>query len=104
MSASVEACAAMSRGTHSDTTDVCKDIIGDDQAHRQEEPDQALKNVVHDEMCLHDDEVQSHVGPRKLCKLKFVVAFLERHDEEHKACGISTLARSTIDTSNSPIT
>ena len=61
----------------SDTADVCEDIVGNDQADRQEEPDHALEDVVHDEVSLHDDQVESHVSPRELSELELVVALLK---------------------------
>jgi hypothetical protein len=69
----------------SDTTDVCEDVVGDDKTDWQEEPDHALENVVHDEVCLHNDQVKSHVGPGELGELELVVTLLERANEEHKA-------------------
>lgn len=69
----------------SDTADVRKDIVGDDQADRQEEPDHALENVVHDEVRLHDNQVESHVSPSELSELELVVTLLERTNEEDEA-------------------
>jgi hypothetical protein len=68
-----------------DTANVCEDVVGDDQADWQEEPDHALKDVVHDEVRLYDDEVESHVSPSELSKLELVVALLERTNEEDEA-------------------
>lgn len=67
------------------TAHVGKDVVDDDQAHGQEEPDHALKDVVHDEVSLHHDQVQSHVGPGELGELESVVAFLEGSNEEDEA-------------------
>lgn len=69
----------------SDAADVGKDVVCNDQRGGQEEPDHALENVVHDKVGLDDNQVQGHVGPCKLGKLKLVVALLERHDKEDKA-------------------
>lgn len=69
----------------SDTADVRKDIVGDDQADRQEEPDHALENVVHDEVRLHDNQVESHVSRSELSELELVVTLLERTNEEDEA-------------------
>lgn len=66
----------------SDATDVGKDVIGDDQRCRQEEPDHALKDVVHDKVGLADDQIESHVGPSKLGELELVMTLLQGHDEE----------------------
>lgn len=66
----------------SDTTDVGKDVVCDDQGGREEEPDHSLENVVHDEVGLDNDEVESHVGPSELGELELVVALFERDNEE----------------------
>jgi hypothetical protein len=68
-----------------DTTDVGKDIVGDDQSSGEEEPDHALEDVVHDEMGLDDNQVESHVGPGELLELELVVALFEGDDEEDEA-------------------
>ena len=73
----------------SDTADVRKDIVGDDQADRQEEPDHALEDVVHHEVSLDHDQVQSHVGPGELSELESVVTLLQRSNEEHEACKLT---------------
>lgn len=65
---------------------VGKDVVSNDEGGRQEEPDHALKHIVHDEMGLNDDEVQRHVRPCKVGKLELVVSGLERCDEEDEAC------------------
>jgi hypothetical protein len=74
------------RATEGDTTDVCEDVVGDDKTDWQEEPNHALENVVHDKVRLHNDQVESHVGPGELSELELVVALLERTNEEHEAC------------------
>lgn len=68
-----------------DTTDVSKNVVGDDQGSGEEEPDHALEDVVHDEMGLDDNEVESHVGPGKLLELELVVALFERDNKEDEA-------------------
>jgi hypothetical protein len=77
------------RAAEGDATDVCEDVVGDDKTDWQEKPDHALENVVHDKVRLHDDQVESHVGPGELSELELVVALLERTDEEHKAWEMS---------------
>jgi hypothetical protein len=69
----------------SDTADVGKDIVGDDEGGGEEEPNHALEDVVHDEVGLEDDEVESHVRPSKVGELELVVTGLERCDEEDEA-------------------
>lgn len=66
------------------TADVSEDVIGDDKSGGQEEPNHALEYVVHDEVGLNDNEVQSHVCPGKVGELELVVASLERGDKEDK--------------------
>ena len=70
--------------TKSDAAYVCKDVIANDQRRGQQEPNHAFKDVVHDEVGLDNDEVQSNVGPGKLSELEAVVAFLKRADKEDK--------------------
>lgn len=70
-----------------DTTNVCEDVIGDDQGCWQEEPYHAFEDVVHDEMRLDYDEVKSHVCPRELGELKTIMTFLKGAHEEDEACG-----------------
>jgi len=72
-----------------DTTNIGPDVVGDDESGREEEPDEALKDIVHDEVRLHDDEVERHVGPGKLGELELVVARLKRGDEEDETCVVS---------------
>ncbi|KAJ8126312.1 hypothetical protein O1611_g7326 [Lasiodiplodia mahajangana] len=43
-----------------DAADVGEDVVADDERCGQEEPDHALKDVVHDEVGLDDDEVEGH--------------------------------------------
>lgn len=71
--------------TESNTADVGPDIVGDDQGGGEEEPDHALEDVVHDEMGLHNDEVESHMRPGKVGELELVVSSLERGDEKNEA-------------------
>ena len=66
------------------TKDISKDVVGDDKSHRQEKPDHALEDIVHDKVRLYDNQGQSHVRPSKLSELEFVVAFLKWHNEEDK--------------------
>lgn len=68
-----------------DATDVCKDIIGDDERCWQEEPNHSFEDVVHYEMCLDDNQVEGHVCPGELGELKAVVPLLKRADEEYEA-------------------
>lgn len=68
------------------TANVCKDIVGDDERCGKEEPDHALEDVVHDEVCLHDNEIECHVCPCELGELELVVSLFKRYDEEDEAC------------------
>jgi hypothetical protein len=82
--------------TKSDTADVCKDVIGDDQADWQEEPDHALEDVVHDEVGLNDNQVESHVSPSKLSELELVVTLLERANEKDEAWIMLVVVRNKV--------
>jgi hypothetical protein len=66
-------------------TQICENIIANDQRYWKEKPNHALENIVHDEMSLHHYQEEGHMRPRKLSKLKTVVARLQRSDEENKA-------------------
>ncbi len=68
-----------------DAADVGEDVVCDDEADGEEEPDHAFEDVVHDEVGLHDYEVEGHVRPAELGELEAVVAFFERADEEDEA-------------------
>ena len=65
-----------------DTADVGPNIVCDDEAGRQEEPDHAFEDVVHYEVGLDNNEVKSHVGPGELGKLESVMAFFKTRDEK----------------------
>jgi hypothetical protein len=68
------------------TTEVSKDVVGNDHGDGQDEPDEAFKNVVDDKVRLSDNEEEGHVRPGKLSELEFVVALLQGEDEEDEAC------------------
>lgn len=59
-----------------DAADVGEDIVGDDKGSRQEEPDHALENIVHDEVGLHDDQEEGHVRPCELGELELEMTSL----------------------------
>ena len=60
-----------------DATDVCEDVIGNDETDRKEEPDHAFEDVVHDKVRLDDYQIESHMRPAELGELEAVVAFLQ---------------------------
>lgn len=70
------------RASERDAAYIGEDVIGNDQAHRQEEPDHAFEDIVHDEVGLDDDQVERHMGPGELGELEAVVALLQGADEE----------------------
>ena len=45
------------RTAECDAANISENIVRDDERSRQEEPDHALKDVVHNEMCLDNDQV-----------------------------------------------
>lgn len=59
-----------------DTADVGEYVVGDDEGDGEEEPDHAFEDVVHDEVGLDHDQVEGHVRPGELGKLKSIVALL----------------------------
>ena len=67
-------------------TDVGKDVVCDHESSWEEEPYHSLENVVHDKVGLNDDQVESHVGPGELSKLKSIGSFPKRSNEENEAC------------------
>jgi hypothetical protein len=69
-----------------DTTNVREDVVGDDEGDREEEPNHSLKDVVHDEMGLNNNQIERHMGPGKLSELEFEVTLLKRSHEEDEAC------------------
>jgi len=75
--------------TESDTADVGKNVVGDDESGGQEEPNHALKDIVHDEVSLNVDEEQGHVRPGELRELELEVVLLERADEENESWKVS---------------
>ena len=74
------------RAPKSYAADIGKDIIGYHERGGKDEPDHALENVVHYEMSLDDDQIQSHVRPGELGKLEAIMAFRERANKEDEAC------------------
>lgn len=71
--------------TESNSADIGKYVVRYDQRGRKEEPDQSFEYVVHDEVSLDVDEVESHVRPRKLGELEFEMALLQGHNKEYKS-------------------
>ena len=74
------------RAAKSHTAEVGKDVVGHHEGDGQEEPNEAFKDVVDDEMRLSNDEEQGHVDPGELAELELVVSFLQGQDEENEAC------------------
>ncbi|KAJ8104906.1 hypothetical protein OPT61_g10502 [Boeremia exigua] len=53
-----------------DAAEVGEDVVGDDHGDGQDEPDEALEDVVDDKVGLADDEEEGHVGPGELGELE----------------------------------
>lgn len=79
-----------------DSTNVGKDVIGDDQRSGQEEPKHALEHIVHDEVRLHHNQVESHVRPSKVGELELEVPGTEVGDEEDEANDIEDKADEAV--------
>lgn len=68
-----------------DAAEVGEDVVCYDHGYGQDEPDEALEDVVDDKVGLADDEEEGHVRPGKLGELELVVTLLQREDEEDEA-------------------
>lgn len=68
-----------------DAADVGENIVGDDQGGRQEEPDQAFQNVVHDEVGFDHNNKERHVRPSKLGELELELPAFEGAHKEDEA-------------------
>ena len=73
------------RSPECNATDVCEDVVDNDQRHGEEEPDHPLEDVVHHEVSLENNKENSHMGPAQLAELKSVGTLLQGSDEEHEA-------------------
>lgn len=76
------------RSAECDAAKVGENVVCNDHGHGQNEPDEALKDVVDNEMRLSDDEEEGHVSPRKLSELELVVPLLEGKYEKNEAWNI----------------
>lgn len=73
------------RASKRNAADISEDIVGNDERGGDEEPDQTLEDVVHDEVSLDDQEEEGHVRPSEHGELELVVSLLQGDDEEHEA-------------------
>jgi hypothetical protein len=64
---------------------VCKYVIRYHHRYRQDEPYEALEDIVNDKVGLSDDQEESHMRPGKLGELELVMALLQRIYEEDEA-------------------
>ena len=78
-----------------DAAEVGEDVVGYHHGDGEDEPDEALEDVVDDEVRLADDQEERHVGPGELGELELVVALLQREDKEDEAWGksVSVIAK-----------
>eukprot|EP00983_Pelagomonas_calceolata_P067316 1149430-Pelagomonas_calceolata.AAC.2 len=68
---------ASTHTTHTHTCQVRADVIGNYQQRGQQQPEEALKHVGHDEGGGHDDDHDDAVRPCKLAELVLVHAPLQ---------------------------
>ena len=61
----------------SDATEVGKDVVCDNHGYGQDEPVEALEDVVDDKVGLADNQEEGHVRPGELGELELVVALLQ---------------------------
>mmetsp|Transcript_10025 Transcript_10025/g.21920 ORF Transcript_10025/g.21920 Transcript_10025/m.21920 type:complete len:343 (+) Transcript_10025:816-1844(+) len=64
------------------------DIIDNDQTDGQDEPNQAVENIVHDILQLPHGQTQDHNGPTQLIDLKANMTGLQRGNGQHQRGGI----------------
>lgn len=81
------------RSPKSYAANIGKDVIGYYKRGRKEKPNHALEDVVHYEMSLDDDQIQRHVRPGELGKLKTIVAFREGANKKDEACRIISILK-----------
>jgi len=68
------------------TRQVGANVVDDDQRAGQQEPDDAVEDVGHEERGRHKYEEQDQVRPRVLPELVQVAALLQAQHERHEAC------------------
>jgi hypothetical protein len=68
-----------------DTAKVCKYVVRYHHRHRQDEPYEALEDIVNHKVGLSDDQEESHMRPCKLGELELIMALLQRIYEEDEA-------------------
>jgi hypothetical protein len=83
-----------------DAADIGKNIVDDDEAGGQQEPNHALKDIVDNEMGLDDNEIQCNMCPSKLCELEPIVTFLKGSNEENKALVVRKVCKGSLLTEN----
>ena len=71
------------------TGQVGEDIVGDDERAGQQEPDDAVEDVGHEEGGGDEDKEQDEVRPRVLPKLVQVAPLLQLQHERHETCAAS---------------
>ena len=82
-------CQGLGSGVGSVTGRACEvgaDVVDDDEGARQQEPDQAVEDVGHEEAGGDEDHQQDHVRPGELAKLPQVVPLLQRQHKVDDAC------------------
>lgn len=62
--------------------EVCTDVVADDEAGREEEPEYAVEDVVRDELDLGYDHADRDDRPRQLADLKRTCARVAGIDED----------------------
>lgn len=64
--------------TKGNSANVCKNVVANNKRDGEEKPDHSLEHIVHDEMCLYDNQIKGHMCPRKLGELKTIMSSLQR--------------------------
>ena len=68
------------------TDEVCADIVDNDERARQEEPDETVEYVAHEETGGNENYEQDHVGPCILHELPQILSLAQPEHEIHETC------------------
>lgn len=80
----------------SDATKVGKNVIRNDKAGGDKEPEETLEDVVDDEVSLDDTKQQGHVGEAELGELEPIVVLLQGGDKEDKAENVQAVGEEPV--------
>lgn len=79
-----------------DAADIGEDIVRDHKRCGQEEPNHAFEHIVHDEVRLDYDQIESHMSPGKLGELEPIVPLLQRANEEDETSKLLAITQNQL--------